>query len=211
MTKATQSSHRAGNGSTEGMPVLLQYIWLGLTIVLTLTGLASIVDGFVAWADFITQILQVYKSTLRDPVARLVDIAWPPGWLRIPKMLFDLLIIWSSFFTGLRLFWAREGRWLRNSRGRARISWPLAFALGPFVGSYYAIKFGGFLNDEANSVDCEMHLHEIGEKELSLEGRIAVRKRRESIADFRNQLRTAIRNLGGYYLLIVCVYHATLH
>ena len=127
------------------MPVILQYAWLALTVILTLTGLASIVDGLIVWADFIAQAIQVYKSTLRDPIAWLVDMAWPKGWPRIPKMVFDVLIIWSAFFTALRLFWAREGRWLRNSANRARVSWPLAFVLGPFVGSYYAMKFGKFV------------------------------------------------------------------
>ena len=187
------------------MPVILQYVWLGLTVILTLTGLASIVDGFVVWADFIAQIIQVYKSTLRDPIARLVDIAWPQGWPRIPKMAFDLLIVWSSFFTALRLFWAREGRWLRTAF-YGRISWPLAFALGPFVGSYYSMKFGGAINDETESLDRETHAHETGEEELSQEGILAIRRRRDAIVDFRDQIRTAIRNLGGYYLLIAAAF-----
>ena len=187
------------------MPVILQYAWLALTVILTLTGLASIVDGFVIWADFIAQIIHVYKSTLRDPIAHLVDIAWPQGWPRIAKMVFDLLIVWSAFFTALRLFWAREGRWIRKS-GRGRISWPLAFALGPFVVSYYALIFGRLVNENSDAMDQEMHLHEIGQHELSEEGFHAVRRMREAIVDFRDQLRKAIRNLGGYYLLITAAF-----
>jgi hypothetical protein len=200
MNQEAQPAHRADMKSTGGMPVILQYIWLGLTVILTLTGLASIVDGLIVWADFIAQLIQVYESTLRDPIARFIEAIWPAGWPRIPKTLFDLLVIWSSFFTALRLFWAREGQWLRKAR--RRISWPLAFILGPFVGTYYALRFGRLINEEIASVESEMRIHETGEETLTPIGLIAVGKRREAAKEFRNQLRVAIRNLGGYYLLV---------
>jgi hypothetical protein len=98
------------------MPAILQYTWLALTIVLTLTGLASIVEGFIIWADFFARIIDVYKATLRGPIANIVYLFWPSEWPRIPKPIFDIIIIWTAFFTALRVFWAREGKWLRQAR-----------------------------------------------------------------------------------------------
>lgn len=186
------------------MPSILQFIWLGLSVVFTLTAFASIVEPFLVWADFFSRIIQVYKSTLRDPLAQLVNAFWPSGWPRIPKVLFDLLIVWSAFFTALRLFWAREGKWLRNSR--QRISWPLAFVLGPFVVSYYSIQFGALFNQEEGSVAEELFSHETGEEELSWEGLEAVRKRREAVEGARVDFRTTLRNLGAYYILLACAF-----
>jgi hypothetical protein len=197
---------RVSHGPLAGMPLLLQYIWIGMTIILTVTGLASIVDGVVVWADFIAQILQVYKSTLRDPLAQAINMLWPTGWPRVPKSFFDFAIVWSSFFSGLRLFWSREGRWLRDSRGRAKISWWTAFVLGPFVGSYYAIKFGHFLNSEADAIELEARLHESGKERLSELGIDALRKRREAVNYAREEVRAALLNLARYYLLIASAF-----
>ena len=76
----------------------LSYFWLTLSILLNLTGIASIVDGMVEWAGFFQNIVELYRETVRAPLAELVATVWPAGWPQIPGWCFDILIIWSAFF-----------------------------------------------------------------------------------------------------------------
>ena len=72
--------------------------WLALSVLLNLTGIASIVDGLVQWAAFFQNIIEFYRTTIRAPIAGLVAVVWPAGWPPIPGWCFDVLIIWSAFF-----------------------------------------------------------------------------------------------------------------
>ena len=77
-------------------PILLT--WLGLSVALNVIGMASLVDGLVVWADFVRQIVAVYRSVVREPMQCAVQLIWPTSWPRLPAGAFDILVVWSCLF-----------------------------------------------------------------------------------------------------------------
>ena len=77
-------------------PILLT--WLGLSVALNVTGMASLVEGVVTWADFIGQIIAVYRAVIREPMQWIAQLIWPTSWPRIPAAAFDLIVVWSCLF-----------------------------------------------------------------------------------------------------------------
>jgi hypothetical protein len=74
------------------------YLWLALSLLINVSGIASIADGFVHWANFFQDFLQIYHEMIRDPLSWAAHRVWPPGWPRIPPWIFDLLVVWSGVF-----------------------------------------------------------------------------------------------------------------
>lgn len=84
------------------------YLWFALSILLNISGIASIVDGFVHWANFFKDFLDTYRAWIREPLvgcpARLAFmVAQDPPWV------FDWLIICAAFFFGLNATFVRHG------------------------------------------------------------------------------------------------------
>ena len=77
-------------------PILMT--WLGLSVALNVIGIASLVHGVVIWADFIRQMVEIYRAFIREPLEWAAQLIWPASWPRIPAVLLDLLVIWSCLF-----------------------------------------------------------------------------------------------------------------
>ena len=78
------------------------YIWLGVSVMLNLSGMASIVDGFVTWANFFRNIIDVYRATIREPLAWIGNLIWPFG--PIPGWVFDVFVIWAALVLALNIW-----------------------------------------------------------------------------------------------------------
>jgi hypothetical protein len=91
------------------------WLYVGLVIsgLLNLTGMASIVDGLVTWAHFFREIIDVYRTVIREPLAYVGNHLWPFG--QIPHWAFDVFVLWSALFLALNIFAlksSRETAWL---------------------------------------------------------------------------------------------------
>ncbi len=80
------------------------WLYVGLVIsgLLNLTGLASIVDGLVTWAHFFRDIIDVYRTMIREPLAYVGNHIWPFG--HIPHWAFDVFVLWSALFLATNIF-----------------------------------------------------------------------------------------------------------
>jgi hypothetical protein len=84
-------------------PDLFIYLWLVLTWLLTVSGIASIVQGFVEWKSFLKDLLSIYQASIREPISWVVHLVWPSWWPKIPPWVFDLFVIWSACFLALNI------------------------------------------------------------------------------------------------------------
>ena len=87
------------------------YVGLAISGLLNLTGMASIVDGLVTWAHFFREIIDVYRTVIREPLAYVGNHIWPFG--HIPHWAFDVFVLWSALFLATNIFAQRaEGQTL---------------------------------------------------------------------------------------------------
>jgi hypothetical protein len=84
------------------------YGWLALSLLINVSGIGSIVDGFVHWAGFFRDSLDIYRHLIREPLSWTVNLVWPPSWWKIPPWVFDLFVIWSAFFLASNIAVMRE-------------------------------------------------------------------------------------------------------
>ena len=77
-------------------------IWFGISIVLSILGLISLAEGLGVWTKFLRDIIDIYRATVREPLAYIGNAIWPFG--HIPHWVFDIVVIWSAFFLALNLF-----------------------------------------------------------------------------------------------------------
>jgi hypothetical protein len=82
------------------------YVWLGISGLLNLSGMASIVDGFVTWAKFFHDIIDVYRSVIRQPLAWIGHLIWP--FSPIPAWVFDVFVIWAAFILATNIWYYKE-------------------------------------------------------------------------------------------------------
>ena len=80
------------------------WLYVGLVIsgLLNLTGMASIVDGLVTWAHFFREIIDVYRTVIREPLAYVGNHIWPFG--HIPHWVFDVFVLWSALFLAKNIY-----------------------------------------------------------------------------------------------------------
>ena len=88
----------------------LLYLWLALSMLLNVAGVASIVDGLVHWAAFFKDFLNIYRAFVREPITWGAHLIWPVSWPKIPGWGFDLLIIWSLIFLAANICWIKKYR-----------------------------------------------------------------------------------------------------
>jgi hypothetical protein len=74
------------------------YFWFALSLLLNISGISSIVDGFVHWVGFFRDALDIYRGWIREPLSLVAHLVWPLGWPKIPGWVFDLFVILSTFF-----------------------------------------------------------------------------------------------------------------
>jgi hypothetical protein len=96
----------AGDGKDKKPDNFWLYVWLGISGLLNISGMASIVDGFVTWAKFFREFIDAYRWAIRDPLAHLGNAIWPFG--HIPGWVFDVFVLWSALFLALNIFVYRE-------------------------------------------------------------------------------------------------------
>ncbi len=84
------------------------WLYVGLVIsgLLNLTGLASIVDGLVTWSHFFREIIDVYRTVIREPLAYVGNHLWPFG--HIPHWAFDVFVLWSALFLAMNIYFYRK-------------------------------------------------------------------------------------------------------
>jgi hypothetical protein len=139
-------------------PIL--YLWLALSMLLNISGVASIVDGFVHWANFFKDFLDIYRAWIREPISWAVHLVWPSWWPKIPPWVFDLLVIWSAFYFGANVV-------IVKSHGRSLVSEMFdsvrdffrglgGFAFGPFV-----LPLAFFMNAESKAFAWEWLLYTV--------------------------------------------------
>jgi hypothetical protein len=84
------------------------YLWLALSMLLNVAGVASIVDGLVHWAIFFKDFLNIYRVWIRGPISWAAHIIWPASWPKIPTWGYDLLVIWSAVFLAANICWLKR-------------------------------------------------------------------------------------------------------
>jgi hypothetical protein len=105
--KKADASGAAGGKDKEpkGSNVWL-YVGLGISGILTIGSMASIVDGLVTWAQLFREFVDAYRWAIRDPLAYIGNAIWPFG--DIPGWVFDVFVLWSALFMALNIFWLRS-------------------------------------------------------------------------------------------------------
>ncbi len=116
-------------------------LWLALSVLLNILGIASIVEGAVTWVGFVAELIATYRKFLREPLLYFAALIWPNFWPRIPPWTADVIIIQSSFFISYRLFLAFEkARYLMVFR-QVKILQPiLVFLFGPVVPFFQLLR-----------------------------------------------------------------------
>jgi hypothetical protein len=79
------------------------YLWLVLSLLLNISGIASIVDGFVQWTSFLKDLLSMYQAWIREPISWVVHLVWPSWWPKIPAWALDVFIVWSGLFLAINI------------------------------------------------------------------------------------------------------------
>jgi hypothetical protein len=95
-------------GEAKGKLGPFLYLWLALSTLLNISGIASIVDGLVHWVHFFRDFLDIYRTWIREPISWAVHLMWPSWWPRIPKWMFDVFVVWAAFFLAGNICWIRK-------------------------------------------------------------------------------------------------------
>jgi hypothetical protein len=70
------------------------WVALALSVLLNVSGMASIVDGFVVWGGFIRDFVDIYQTWIREPIHGALQFVWPLG--RLPRWVADWFCINGS-------------------------------------------------------------------------------------------------------------------
>jgi hypothetical protein len=107
----------AADGSNEKKPgAAWLYAGLGISGLLNIASMASIVDGVVTWAALFRAFIGAYRWAIRDPLAHAGNAIWPFG--DIPGWVFDVFVLWASLFMTFNLIWRSHGQLVfREIRG----------------------------------------------------------------------------------------------
>jgi hypothetical protein len=186
-------------------------IYLALSALLNVLGLASIVEGLITWTGFLAEAINIYHQMLRDPILRSVIYFWPAAWPKVPSWVIDLFIIQSSFFISYRLFMAFEKeRYLITFR-EVRILQPvLVFLGGPFVPFFQLLRLRAKAKFEINQAEIEAEEGAAAESQysrygdtnlpvLSREGWVALDKRQLAGLQALEAAKATFIKLNLYY------------
>jgi hypothetical protein len=95
---------KGGQGPETARHGPFLYLWLALSTLLNLTGMASIVQGFIDWAQFLAEFINLYRVSVREPLSWAAHLAWPSSWPRIPGLVIDWLCVSAGFFLAMNIF-----------------------------------------------------------------------------------------------------------
>jgi hypothetical protein len=76
--------------------------------LLTVSGIASIVEGLARWHGFFKDILDLYRAWIRHPISWAVHLVWPTSWPQIPETVFDVIVVWGAMFFAANLWSLKE-------------------------------------------------------------------------------------------------------
>ncbi len=132
------------------------WLYVGLVIsgLLNLTGMASIVDGLVTWAHFFRDIIDVYRTVIREPLAYVGNHIWPFG--HIPHWFFDVFVLWSAIFLAANIIVRREndntifGTIYEAYRDEGIIEGTKVIAMVIFLPIWLIAVFFGVIADDAS-------------------------------------------------------------
>jgi hypothetical protein len=133
--KAQASSPAGGRDKEPKRDNFWLYVWLGISGLLNISGMASIVDGFVTWAKFFREFIDAYRWAIRDPLAYAGNAIWPFG--HIPGWVFDVFVLWSALFLAYNIFLYIKYR--RTAFSNVRIAYQEAFSEAALVAVFSTI------------------------------------------------------------------------
>jgi hypothetical protein len=85
------------------------YVWLGLSGLMNIAGLSSLVGDLVQWADFFQHnFIDTYRWIIRDPLTYVGNAIWPFG--TIPYFVVDFFVVWSAFLLAFNVYTYRDTR-----------------------------------------------------------------------------------------------------
>jgi hypothetical protein len=197
--------------SWQSIPKPYLILYLALSALLNVLGLASLVEGVVTWAGFLAEVINVYHQFLRDPILRAVMYFWPAAWPKVPSWAIDLFIIQSSFFISYRLFMAFEKEKYLITFKEVQILQPvLVFLGGPFVPFFQLIRLRAKAKLEIKQAEIEAEEGEAAELQysrygdtnlplLSPEGWLALDKRQIAGLQAIEAAKSTFLKLNLYY------------
>jgi hypothetical protein len=133
--KAEASGSAGGKGEEPKRDNFWLYVWLGISGLLNISGMASIVDGFVTWAKFFREFIDAYRWAIRDPLAYVGNAVWPFG--RIPGWVFDVFVLWSALFLAYNIFLYLKYK--RTAFSNVRIAYQESFSEAALVAFFSTI------------------------------------------------------------------------
>lgn len=195
----------------QSIPKPYLVVYLALSALLNVLGLASIVEDVFKWAGFLAEATNIYHQFLRDPILKAVMYFWPAAWPRIPSWAIDLFIIQSSFFISYRLFMAFEKERYLITFKEVQILQPvLVFFGGPFVPFIQLLRLRAKAKREINQAEIEAEEGEAAEVQysrygntnlplLSPEGWLALDKRQIAGLQAMEAAKATFLKLNLYY------------
>ena len=199
----------------DSIPKPYLVLWLALSMLLNILGIASIVEGAVTWLGFVAELIATYRKFLREPLLFIAGFFWLTSWPRIPPWTADVLKIQSSFFISYRLFMAFEKRRYLIVFRQVKILQPvLVFLFGPVVPFFQLLRLrrkGHYetrlARDEARQGQvAESQYAKYGDTNLALlseEGWIALDKRQLAGLEAQAAAKSTFFKLNLYYLCYV--------
>lgn len=116
--------------------------WLALSVLMTVSGVSSIVEGVLGWGGFLKVFIENYRVYVRTPIASAINFLLPTGW-SVPFWLVDWGILTAGFFVAINVIWVHDFGHLPTQRGVNRLrSGRWLEALGYFA-KYVVIFFFG--------------------------------------------------------------------
>ena len=85
------------------MPKFFFYVWLPISTLLNVVGLASICDDLIAWTGIIREYLDFYQYYIRSPVQSALSRIWLDFFVEMPSWFADYFVILSTYLTALTL------------------------------------------------------------------------------------------------------------
>ena len=210
-----QDERNAGCKPMATIPKPYLVMWLALSMMLNILGIASIVDGAIVWAGFAAEIIATYHKFLRQPLLHAMQFFWPTSWPTIPPWAADILIVQSSFFISFRLFMAFEKERYLIVFQQVKILQPfLIFLFGPIVPFFQLLRLqrkGRYetrlAREEARQgQNAERQHAQYGDTNLPLfseQGWIALDKRQLAGLEAQAAVKSTFVKLNLYYICYI--------
>ena len=96
--------------STYDVPKPFLYVWIALSTLGNLTGIASICDGIVEWVGIFGQYITFYQENIRAPINDFLSSIWLHFIFEMPAWMGDYFVILGAYATSMALFGLMEGK-----------------------------------------------------------------------------------------------------